>query len=163
MANSDAPFGLKPAKSPARNVYTNDYPALNTTQILEGDLLELSADGYVDKATTEAGPFIGVAAASDVASPSGSAVRQVAVFDDPDQVFEAQADSAVVAQTNVGERFLAKLDAGNAFLSGHQVDVTAATSATQPLLITGFSSDPSNATGSYSKVMVKILNHSNAS
>lgn len=160
MANTDAPFGFKPVKSPAGNVYTNKYPALNGTQILEGDLLELSSDGYVDKATTTAGPFIGVAAASDAASPDSSTVRQVAVFDDPDQIFEAQADSATVAQTNVGERFLAKLDAGNAFLSGHQVDVTLADSATQPLKITGFSSDPSNETGAYAKVLVKILNHS---
>ena len=159
MANTDAPFGLRPAKSPAGNVYANPYKALNSVTIKEGDLVELSSDGLIDLATTANGPFLGPAAASDPSSVTTSTERTLLIYDDPHQEFECQADSGVVAQTNVGERFLAQLDTASALLSAHVVDVVALDSALQPLLVTAISPAVGNAVGSFSKLIVKIMNH----
>ena len=159
MANSDAPFGFRPSRSPAGSAYANPYKALNAVRILEGDLVELAADGFIDLATTANGPFLGAAQASDPSSVSSSTERTLLIYDDPNQEYECQADSATIAQTHVGERFLAQLDTGNTLISQHQVDVVAATSAAQPLLVTALSPAVGNEAGAFQKVIVRIMNH----
>lgn len=159
MANSNAPFGFRPAKAPAGNVFTNKYKCQNAVRFLEGDLVVLSADGYIDRANSSTAQILGAVAASDPATVSSSTVREVAVYDDPNQLFEAQCDSGAFAQTNIGERFLLGSESGSGILSAQVVDITGGASASQALQVVALSPAAGNTTGAYAKVLVKIMNH----
>ena len=164
MANTNAPFGFRPAKAPAGHQYTNEYKTQNSTQLLEGDLVTLSADGFIDKADSSSNQILGAVAASDPASPDSSVERKVKVYDDPNQLFEAQvnADTASeFAQTDIGERFGLSNDssAASGIVSDQVIDTESGASSTKALLVTALSPTQGNEFGAYGKALVKIMNH----
>lgn len=165
MANSDNPFGFTPVKSPAGNTFATEYKSLSGTKIREGDPLVLS-NGRVARGNSASAAYIGIAAAADTSdSPSTATQRNVLVYDDPDQVFEVQSDSASVTQSaTVGGRFLCTIGSPSTAsdLSKAELAVLAATSAAQPFLVLGLSQRADNETGSFSTLRVKIMNHQKA-
>ncbi len=84
MANKDVPRGLRPH---GRILRVRPYTAGSTCY--PGDAVSLASDGQVDPAST--GALIGVAA------NKADAGQTVMVYDDPNQLFTAQADDAVAA------------------------------------------------------------------
>lgn len=160
MANLDAAFGFVAVKSPAGNVFANEYQVLGSARIFEGDLVTLNSSGYCVIATSTTGDYLGVAAADSRAAVGTSTAATILVYDDPDQIFLAQyAGSSSVTQTLVGERHAAVLNTGNTTFGTSQQEVATTTSSSYPLLIVGFDSQVDNEIGAFAKVLVKIANH----
>lgn len=114
------------------------------------------------------GVVVGVMSVTGDSVPyrAASTERVVLVADDPNLVFEAQADGAIAA-ASVGLNSNIVLDtAGSATtgLSGAEVDATTATGATNQLTILGFTRDPKNeANAAGNRVLVQFTLHQRAS
>lgn len=139
MANSDAPFGFRPVENGVAGTVPRlrEYTVAASTAIYEGDLVALNASGLVIAYTTTdaaAGDLIGVAAhhvPSGGAGPSND--LSLLVYDDPNQIFEAQADDNSLTQVS---DYLFKLvkpvkTTGNTttLQSKHEIDASSATAA----------------------------------
>jgi len=150
MANQDKPAGLTPH---GRLLRSRIYVAGST--VYPGDAVTLATDGQVDAAST--GILIGVA------MHKATSGQNVVIADDPNQLFEVQADDAL-AVTDVGL---------NAALQGHgspnttynrsgmELDSsTAAATATLAVQILGFSTEANNtANAANNNVIVRINTH----
>lgn len=137
MANEDVPKGF----SPYGLVYP-PYPyrkASGAVAVYRGDLLIRVNDGTVTLAT--AGSTILCGASRDYYA-SGSAYTSVMVYDDVDQKFTGQddGDSATPAVTTLGLNADHVQGTGSAvtFLSGHEIDISTATTATAGLRLLEF-------------------------
>ncbi len=160
MANVNAPYGLRPQKSASGETRINNYPLSSASaRVYEGDLLTLSS-GLVIKATTTSGvSLIGVAAANSGAIVAGG-VAAFGVYYDPSTIFSVQAASAV-AQSQVGVNYAfvsASATAGTNLLSIEALDISVQTAAC-PLFLLGLVNAPDNATGNFSRCLVKIATH----
>jgi len=102
MANKDQAVGLKPHGRVLRQ-----RPYVAGSAVYQGDAVALAADGQVDPASS--GALIGVALSNAAAG------EKVIVADEPNQLFEVQADEAI-ALADVGL---------NADLQGHAAPSTA--------------------------------------
>lgn len=200
MANTDAPFGLRPIRhrnGASYNGAFNPYyvPAGYGTALFIGDPVvktgtanstEVSAPGAgkfnvgtlpaINKATAGdgnaiTGVIVGFGPDPDnlnrVYNPA-STERVAYVCDDPDVVFEIQADGSIAA-TQVGlNAVLIYTNTGNTNtgLSGAELDTTSdvpAADASNQLTIQRVVNREDNEAGSaYTKVEVKINNHTEA-
>ena len=82
-------FGLSGGGTPS----ANPHQALAGQPIAVGDLVFVSAAGFVTKATAGSANLLGVAASSVTTASAG---EQILVWDDPGNVYLATADAAVV-------------------------------------------------------------------
>jgi len=197
MANSDARFGLRPVGIGSASGYTGKItpyyvPSSYGTALYIGDPVvgtgtsNTAAAGAgkqfpagslieINKATAGAGSrvrgsivgFEVSASNLDKAYNPASTARVVYVADDPEQVFEIQADSgAVVAAVDIGVNAdLIYTHAGDTAtgLSGAELDTSdMSVAATGQLTILGLVSRADNALGTNAKLLVKINYHQKA-
>lgn len=159
MANSNAPYGFQPIKSPAGNVSANSYKATGSAAIYEGSLVTVNSSGLVEKATTSTTSFCGVAA-SYLAAP-GTSTANILVYDDPNQVFSAQSsDTSTSNQTLVGQTHQPVIGSGSSSSKLSADAVGTSDSLSTALVICGL--DPSvdnDVSGPYPRVQVKIKAH----
>lgn len=152
MANRDQQVGFSPYGRPLRQ---REYIA--AAVIYPGDLVKLTSAGLVDRCAAS-DPSCGVAASY----ASGSGVK-VNVYDDPDQMFECQADDATIdAQTDINLNYDIVVGSPNTTYkrSGMQIDAsTQATTAALPIKVLSVSPRIDNALGSLADVVCKINNH----
>lgn len=151
MANADRPKGFRPA---GKVLNQRVYVAGGT--VYPGDAVKMNnAGAIVVAAASDA--LIGVAAAY---ATSGN---EVAVWDDPDQEFEVQADEAEVdAQTDVGLNYNIVATAGNSTYKMSRMELDSSTQATDsvlPLRLVAISRAVGNAGGAQAKCRVKINKH----
>jgi hypothetical protein len=143
MANVNNPRGFAPLHGNEGGPPPINYYLCNTsTDIFRGDMVEMQATGLVRTIAATAGTtkIVGVAAHHIVAAASASA-QQLAVYDDPDQVFMAQDDgSATPLQSQVGDTAQIVITTGNTTTrqSAQAVKLsTAGQTATDPLILRG--------------------------
>jgi len=185
MANKDAAFGLKPSRMMGGGAYTGGqsrYRIANNQSgaIFQGDLVKQLTGGTVSRAAASSTvPVVGVFNGCQFTDPTSKEVTfsnhypgSVAaadiiafVIDDPDVVFEVQADDTfpvadlfgnfdIVDQSTTGDTSSGR--------SNMELDVTTgATTTTLPLKAIDISQDPDNSDvgNANTNVMVVIQNH----
>lgn len=179
MANTAAPFGLRPVKYRGGKDYTgqaNMYyvPSSDGTALFKGDPVitagSASADGYatVTRATAAGGYIKGVVVGfvpqeqipANKHRPASTAMY-VLVADDEDLIFEVEEDAVggSLAATNIGQNIDLVAGAGSTYtgLSGFMADSsTAATTNTLNCRIEGFSTKPENIGSTYQRILVSL-------
>ena len=185
MANKDAAFGLKPSRMMGGGAYTGGqsrYRIANNQSgaIFQGDLVKQLTGGTVSRAAASSTvPVVGVFNGCQFTDPTSKEVTfsnhypgSVAaadiiafIIDDPDVVFEVQADDTfrvadlfgnfdIVDQSTTGDTSSGR--------SNMELDVTTgATTTTLPLKAIDISQDPDNSDvgNANTNVMVVIQNH----
>jgi hypothetical protein len=194
MPNADTPFGLKPVNlrdgGNAPTITHYYVPASYATALFVGDpvvktgtsntagagqsgTLPAGSLQEINKATAgDDNPITGVIVGFDV-DPSNldktynpaSTERVVHVIDDPDALFEIQADSAnAIAATDIGSNAnLVYTHSGSTVtgLSGAELNTASmTTTATFQLKIRGLVDDARNELGTNAKLIVSINRHS---
>ena len=162
--NVDKPFGLMPSSPNARTrPYNKDASA---SRIFPGDVVMLESDGNV--AVITAGTETNILGVAAEGSLTLTAKTDFLVYDDPDQEFVVQDDSAgaFVAQTNVGNNADIVVTTGNTDTdrSNHELDISSAVTTAAPLRILGLHGIESGfptASGSPRRLKVKfgVSNH----
>ena len=187
MATTAAPQGLKPVKRADGMPYagaTTEYlidPAGEATNIFNGQIVIIGADGYIALSTATGadlttnaignvtgtgalGVFVGCEYENDQGQtvhsnyyPSGKLNAKAYVVDDPNVLFQAQAD-AVMAQSDLGmcTTFAAvqSTSTGSTVTGNSNTALDAdATSATKAFKIVGFVSPPTDA---FPDILVKF-------
>ena len=184
MANKDASFGLKPVKMMGGSPYSGGQSRYRIaanygTSIFQGDLvmqvtgggIEIHADGgtvpivgvfngcmYTDPTTSEQ-------VFSNFYPASTNASDIIAfVHDDPNTVFEIQADDTFPVADLFGNFDIVYTNSGSTTtgISGAELDVTTgATTTTLPLKAIDISQDPENSDvgSANTNVLVVIQNH----
>tara|TARA_R100001244_G_scaffold58435_1_gene49385 strand:+ start:361 stop:942 length:582 start_codon:yes stop_codon:yes gene_type:complete len=181
MSSSATPYGARPigslsvSGSFSGKVRHYSIASGYATSIFYGDFVKLVAAGGVEKDTgttacTPVGIFLGVSYTDPNTSQktfsqmwTASVVASDAtayVMDDPDVLFEMQADGSA-AQTVIGNNVAVALTAGSTSIgtSKNVVDIStiASTTATLPIRIVDISSKSGNAAGdSYTDLVVKF-------
>jgi len=147
MTTSAAPFGFSPSRKRGNNpnaIGTNEYPIASgyAANIFTGDLVRINAGNLQTVTDTNEivqGVFMGCRYVENGEQkfksyfPSGTSVTDAfgIVCDDPNQVFEVQADASVTAGDLFGsQNFGVVLGAGSTFTgkSGHSIDASTRTS-----------------------------------
>jgi hypothetical protein len=181
MANSNAPFGLRPLRHrTGANFVANQYAIASAydTDIFMGDVVELvSTSNNIEKPAAGNVDNLGVFAGCRYVNSSGKPVWgrywpadtvasdiEAYVWDDPWIIFEAQADTLAV--TDIGALADINLGTGVAAtgISGAYIDVGAGTGTTGKTfrierLSRGTDQDQNNAVGAYAKVEVTFAEH----
>ena len=184
MANKDASFGLKPVRMMGGSPYSGGQSRYRIaanygTSIFQGDLVmqvtggtvEIHADGgtvplvgvfngcmYTDPTTSEQ-------VFSNYYPASTNASDIIAfVHDDPNTVFEIQADDTFPVADLFGNFDIVYTNSGSTYtgISGAELDVTTgATSTNLPLKAIDISQDPDNSdvASANTNVLVVIQNH----
>lgn len=156
MANANAPFGARLIESEGKQFRVRRYPKKSGNAIYQGDFVIADAAGSVDVATAAA-TLLGVALESGAATSTTA----IAVCDDPEAVFEIQADGDFAA-ADIFRNADIVASSGDTSLSRsqHVLDSsTMDTTSTLQLKCLGLSQINENAYGSYARVKVKINNH----
>lgn len=181
MANTNAPFGMRPLRNVFGSVPTYQQTAYqivwnNANTFGTGDIVKLSA-GYVDVAGTTDHPVLGVFVGCEYYDPNqnkilfmpqwrapvlNSTLTPTAyVIDDPNVVFEVQSSGAAVTIANIGStaKFTGN-GAPNALTGVSTLALDAAnigSTTTYPLMILGPSQKIGvDNTSSYNTVEVKL-------
>jgi hypothetical protein len=158
MANTQDPFGLRVLESEGTQYRVRRYVKKSTNAIYPGDAVIAAATGDIDVATGADGVvLLGVALEYGAAGSTA----EIGVCDDPNAVFEIQADASIVA-ADVFQNANITAGAGDAVLrrSGQDLDVASlGVGATKQLKILGLSAISDNAYGAFARVKVKIQNH----
>jgi hypothetical protein len=147
MTTSAAPFGFSPSRKRGMNpnaIGTNEYPIASgyAANIFTGDLVRINAGNLQTVTDTNElvqGVFMGCRYVENGEQkfksffPSGTSTTDAfgIVCDDPNQVFEVQADASVTAGDLFGsQNFGVVLGAGSTFTgkSGHGIDASTRTS-----------------------------------
>ena len=184
MANKDASFGLKPVRMMGGSPYSGGQSRYRIaanygTSIFQGDLVmqvtggsvEIHADGgtvpivgvfngcmYTDPTTSEQ-------IFSNYYPASTNASDLIAfVHDDPNTVFEIQADDTFPVADLFGNFDIVYTNSGSTYtgISGAELDVTTGATATSlPLKAIDVSQDPDNSdvASANTNVLVVIQNH----
>ena len=184
MANKDASFGLKPVRMMGGSPYSGGQSRYRIaanygTSIFQGDLVmqvtgggvEIHADGgtvpivgvfngcmYTDPTTSEQ-------IFSNYYPASTNASDLIAfVHDDPNTVFEIQADDTFPVADLFGNFDIVYTNSGSTYtgISGAELDVTTGATATSlPLKAIDISQDPDNSdvASANTNVLVVIQNH----
>ena len=181
MANLDAPFGLRPARTSISSQQQNRYriAANYNTSIFQGDLVAMVTGGGIERVAAGGSGFIlGVFNGCEFTDPttgkptfsnhypaSTNASDIIAnVIDDPNAVFEIQADAAFPV-TDLAGNYDILATAGDTTSGTSRIEVEVGTSdstvATLPLKAIDISQDPENSDTSTANtnVIVKINNH----
>jgi hypothetical protein len=147
MTTTAAPFGFSPSRKRGNNpnaIGTNEYPIASgyAANIFTGDLVRINAGNLqtvTDTNEVVQGVFMGCRYVENGEQkfksyfPSGTSTTDAfgIVCDDPNQVFEVQADASVTAGDLFGsQNFGVVLGAGSTFTgkSGHSIDASTRTS-----------------------------------
>lgn len=181
MANLDAPFGLRPARTSISSQQQNRYriAANYNTSIFQGDLVAMVTGGGIERVAAGGSGFIlGVFNGCEFTDPttgkptfsnhypaSTNASDIIAnVIDDPNAVFEIQADAAFPV-TDLAGNYDILATAGDTVSGTSRIELEVGTSdstvATLPLKAIDISQDPENsdASSANTNVIVKINNH----
>ena len=181
MANLDAPFGLRPARTSISSQQQNRYriAANYNTSIFQGDLVAMVTGGGIERVAAGGSGFIlGVLNGCEFTDPttgkptfsnhypaSTNASDIIAnVIDDPNAVFEIQADAAFPV-TDLAGNYDILATAGDTTSGTSRIELEVGTSdstvATLPLKAIDISQDPENSDTSTANtnVIVKINNH----
>lgn len=181
MANSDAPFGLRPVRHLSGGVIRmSEYPlATAGNNIYTNDLVAL-ATGRVNQAAAGDRP-LGVFAGCRVVKSNGEvvyntwyqpgqytgAIEQTAfVYDDPNIVYHIQVDDDTTPLSTLGTAVNRNIDiiitttgSQTAGISRTEGDATSLTSGAAQLRILGLAKFPNNAWGGNEVVEVKLNEH----
>ena len=181
MANLDAPFGLRPARTSISSQQQNRYriAANYNTSIFQGDLVAMVTGGGIERvAAGGSGLILGVFNGCEYTDPttgkptfsnhypaSTNASDIIAnVIDDPNAVFEIQADAAFPV-TDLAGNYDILATAGDTTSGTSRIELEVGTAdstvATLPLKAIDISQDPENSDTSTANtnVIVKINNH----
>ena len=181
MANLDAPFGLRPARTSISSQQQNRYriAANYGTSIFQGDLVAMVTGGGIERVAAGGSGFIlGVFNGCEFTDPttgkptfsnhypaSTNASDIIAnVIDDPNAVFEIQADAAFPV-TDLAGNYDILATAGDTVSGTSRIELEVGTAdstvATLPLKAIDISQDPENSDTSTANtnVIVKINNH----
>jgi len=158
---TDRPMGFRPIYAlGGQHGRTNKYVLAAANAIIGvGDLLARDANGAVDRAAATSVQIIGVAAEAKAASSGGF----ILVYDNPDQVYEAQTDNGtgtLTAQT--GCNLNADFVVANAVngISRMEIDENSGnTTATLPLVVLRLWDEPNNSFSEFNRLEVRINNH----
>lgn len=181
MANSDTPRGLQPVRHVSSGYYdgaVNKYfvPASDATAIYKGGLVKLAGDADADGIPTVTGnvatgdTVVGVVVAVEPVDRSSTIYREastdryVSVMDDPNAMFEVQADAAVTTAQMGNVADLASFTSGVATtgLSSMEVAMATATNAgdgTEDVLILRAAPREENDVDTNAKLWVRLNNH----
>ena len=185
MANKDAAFGLKPSRMMGGGAYTGGQSRYRIASnqsgaIFQGDLVKQLTGGTVSRAAASSTvPVVGVFNGVQYTDPTskevvfsnhypGSVVASdiiAFVVDDPDVVFEVQADDTFPVADLFGNFDIVDQSTTGDTSSGRsnvELDVTTgATTTTLPLKALDISQDPDNSdvASANTNVMVVIQNH----
>ena len=181
MANLDAPFGLRPARTSISSQQQNRYriAANYGTSIFQGDLVAMVTGGGIERVAAGGSGFIlGVFNGCEFTDPttgkptfsnhypaSTNASDIIAnVIDDPNAVFEIQADAAFPVADLAGNYDILAT-AGDTVSGTSRIELEVGTAdstvATLPLKAIDISQDPENSdvSSANTNVIVKINNH----
>lgn len=185
MANSDAPFGLRPvgnlSGAPWNGKLTKVYiPSTDSAAaVYVGGLVKLTGagdsdgipvvTGNVSSANTVLGVVVGFLPSSDTSTTYrvNSTSRYAMVVTDPNTIFEVQEDSAggALAAGAVGATAnLTGLTSGSTVtgLSAIEIDsdtLSETSDTDDDVLILGLAQRPDNAIGTNAKWLVRLNNH----
>ena len=183
MTTSAAPFGFSPSRKRGMNpnaIGTNEYPIASgyAANIFTGDLVRINAGNLqtvTDTNEVVQGVFMGCRYVENGEQkfksyfPSGTSTTDAfgIVCDDPNQVFEVQADASVTAGDLFGsQNFGVVLGAGSTFTgkSGHSIDASTRTSGIAMVRALDSVNEPGNqvAVGTeraFLKVNARLVQH----
>ena len=183
MTTSAAPFGFSPSRKRGNNpnaIGTNEYPIASgyAANIFTGDLVRINAGNLQTVTDTNEivqGVFMGCRYVENGEQkfksyfPSGTSVTDAfgIVCDDPNQVFEVQADASVTAGDLFGsQNFGVVLGAGSTLTgkSGHSIDASTRTSGIAMVRTLDSVNEPGNqvAVGTeraFLKVNARLVQH----
>ena len=184
MANKDASFGLKPVKMMGGSPYSGGQSRYRIaanygTSIFQGDLvMQVTGGGVEIHADGGTVPIVGVfngcmytdpTTSEQVFSnhyPASTNASDIIAFvhDDPETVFEIQADDTFPVADLFGNFDIVYTNSGSTTtgISGAELDVTTgATSTNLPLKAIDISQDPENSDvgSANTNVLVVIQNH----
>jgi hypothetical protein len=184
MANKDASFGLKPVKMMGGSPYSGGQSRYRIaanygTNIFQGDLvMQVTGGGIEIHADGGTVPIVGVfngcmftdpTTSEQVFSnhyPASTNASDIIAFvhDDPNTVFEIQADDTFPVADLFGNFDIVYTNSGSTTtgISGAELDVTTgATSTNLPLKAIDISQDPENSdvASANTNVLVVIQNH----
>lgn len=178
MANTAAPFGLKPVRHLSGGVIqTNDYPidASYTTAIFKGDVVEGVAGGSIELAEAgnvdNIGVFWGCTYKDSAGNihysnywPGTASCTEITahVYDDPNIVFAIQSDATGAAAADANNCADLEYVAGSTItgISAVNLDVSAGLAGTgKSFRILRLVADPDNTWGAYSTVEVLFAEH----
>jgi hypothetical protein len=184
MANKDASFGLKPVRMMGGSPYSGGQSRYRIaanygTNIFQGDLvMQVTGGGIEIHADGGTVPIVGVfngcmftdpTTSEQVFSnhyPASTNASDIIAFvhDDPDTVFEIQADDTFPVADLFGNFDIVYTNSGSTTtgISGAELDVTTgATSTNLPLKAIDISQDPENSDvgSANTNVLVVIQNH----
>lgn len=158
MANVNDPFGAVLVKTEGKQSRVSYYTKKTGSAIAPGDFVVADAAGNVAVATAGDGvTLLGVAAEYKAATSTD----QIAVYDDPEAVFEIQASADLQAADVFQNANIVATSLDTALLQSKQAldSSSLGTGATKQLKILGLAKSPEAAWGSYAPVRVKINNH----
>jgi hypothetical protein len=181
MANLDAPFGLRPARTSISSQQQNRYriAANYNTSIFQGDLVAMVTGGGIERVAAGGSGFIlGVFNGCEFTDPSTGKPRFsnhypastnaadiiANVIDDPNAVFEVQADAAFPVADLAGNYDILAT-AGDTVSGSSRIELEVGTAdstvATLPLKAIDISQDPENSdvSSANTNVIVRINNH----
>jgi hypothetical protein len=181
MANLDAPFGLRPARTSISSQQQNRYriAANYNTSIFQGDLVAMVTGGGIERVAAGGSGFIlGVFNGCEFTDPSTGKPRFsnhypastnaadiiANVIDDPNAVFEIQADAAFPVADLAGNYDILAT-AGDTVSGSSRIELEVGTAdstvATLPLKAIDISQDPENSdvSSANTNVIVRINNH----
>ena len=156
MANTNAPFGFALAE---RLRGAHRYVKGTATQIINGEMVMMDANGKVVVATAANTKLLGVCIGFEPAAST-----EIMVADDPDQQYYVQDDGVggTLAQTNVGNNFDLVATAENGtFLAARMSLDTSDNSGTASAQLALLGFHPQDAVGKYVRCRVKIREHLN--
>ena len=184
MANKDASFGLKPVRMMGGSPYSGGQSRYRIaanygTSIFQGDIVKQVTGGGVERAAASSTvPVVGVfngcmytdpTTSEQVFSnfyPASTNAADIIAFvhDDPNTVFEIQADDTFPVADLFGNFDIVYTNSGSTTtgISGAELDVTTgATTTTLPLKAIDISQDPENSDvgSANTNVLVVIQNH----
>lgn len=184
MANLDASFGMKPVRMMGGSPYSGGQSRYRIaanygTSIFQGDMVmqvtggtvEIHADGGtvpivgVFNGCTYTDPTSGEQVFSNYYPASTNASDIIAfIHDDPNTVFEVQADDTFPVADLFGNFDIVYTNSGSTYtgISGAELDVTTGATATSlPLKAIDISQDPDNSdvASANTNVLVVIQNH----
>ena len=184
MANKDASFGLKPVRMMGGSPYSGGQSRYRIaanygTSIFQGDLvMQVTGGGVEIHADGGTVPIVGVfngcmytdpTTSEQIFSnyyPASTNASDIIAFihDDPNTVFEIQADDTFPVADLFGNFDIVYTNSGSTYtgISGAELDVTTgATSTNLPLKAIDISQDPDNSdvASANTNVLVVIQNH----
>jgi hypothetical protein len=181
MSNQDASFGLRPSRTSISSQQQNRYRIASgyATTIYQGDLVAVVTGGGIERvAAGGSGLILGVFNGCSFVDSSGAQIYAnlwtasttgtnifANVIDDPNAVFEIQANAAFPVADLFGNfDIVDQSPVGSATSGNSRLELavsTGATTATLPLKAIDISQDPENSdvSSANTNVMVKINNH----